>query len=1465
MTSSTSFLPTPDIPGSTVEFTSLSSPVSPPSASMSDRDEGEITQPDPHVMSVPDLGVEPAPPVRGLSGRRRLSRQGSGIPQRKSSLFATAGENHSSSNPALRTRRRSTMNANAILNNVNVAAPLMERWYSTGFVEGEGSDVRKQKVISFVLHVLFVMRLVTLFGVWDLHAVQITYIVVHMMAFFVAHTAYHALKTHKWIRYVLVPAVLLYPVAYAFEDDETDVIGSFAGLLATMCCVPALWIQMGGSRRTRDIIFLMCFFEYGGFMMYCISIHDPSSKVIIEMFVWLFLGLGFTAIVVYMHQHGREIERQRALIQETLAVIVEEPWDCFANVFEADLGNEVSASPSLQYILEIIKFIEELRRQHPAVLDAEVHHELNIKAPEPAPASPRNMGRMQSFQFPASPSTVNRGRTVSFTTATTPPTDTTQPAAAVGSASSPVSAPQPTSTIGGSGVFRDIPRHDSLSLADTTGCFQMTLMYVEVSEVLLDNTCFGSFSAGSSLTAIEDCANVINVVLAHARKYGGVPLWSCGLEIYIVFSNKKLMQNASLAAAAAAWTSYNEFKAAKVYPYISLTSCTAAFGTVGADGERKLFVGQCSGVSRCRELTMRARRDGQKFVQVDVSVVTGISTHFNVDADQITSPLGAASIHDIGTIVKPLMTVSAENAAVTTMMRRGPSMRLATFLQESGDELISQGESIKSGSSYHDLFEDHSSPHFAPAVQARRGHRGSSVSSGSSRAQSIFTVDGPGSFSESAAPSIPADVMAAWRRYDKQGHGTITAEEVWWLLHDIGLKVSTEKFFHILQILDPTGTEIVTLSSVTSLLRSDVLAGNLAVRHVQRGLKAQDMGSHDALSRGTAVWKNICKGNLFHAIDARELRKLLHRMKVPTTLEQCSNIVQELGEGAQLNFDSFVVLMSMEEESAQDEVAATIRDVESVFSSQALTYATADQMSATNAKNHRTNFDKVFLPLFFIYNLCMVIECPLTMAFQRFLFPDLRSESFKYHKICVTLCDLVLYVHYASQFLLAREVGAVMLHKTRDIVSHYVKSWEFVMDTVTALPLDVLVYISSIDAYSTMGLTYRMPRLLLLLRTDRLYTRVFDDVNPIASRILRTTMWFTLIIHYFACCFNVLAEKLGNDSTELFAGVPNYLDRSPLLMYLIAFDWAQKTMYGLSTGAPVPDDDAQVGFTLLTTLTGVAVLAILISSYNNAINAEGAEKQYHERIDQVRSFFKYIDTTSAAKWELASDIEAYYTHMFATMRSLRLDDDPLEEITAELRVLVTVELGRSLLLRVPMFNDLVDDPSFIYCIMQRCRARVLMPFEVVYQKGDAGTCMYIISCGLCVSWDGDGGPMEYVSGDYFGEIQLMHAVPRTATVECYDLHTNVYCLERKDFNDVIQHFPGFVKVVQNAIQTSVRDIIMSKRNNRRTDSFSEPGYDSAAEERMISVWLSTQERGVESETESVASKHRSIISAIENT
>lgn len=113
--------------------------------------------------------------------------------------------------------------------------------------------------------------------------------------------------------------------------------------------------------------------------------------------------------------------------------------------------------------------------------------------------------------------------------------------------------------------------------------------------------------------------------------------------------------------------------------------------------------------------------------------------------------------------------------------------------------------------------------------------------------------------------------------------------------------------------------------------------------------------------------------------------------------------------------------------------------------------------------------------------------------------------------------------------------------------------------------------------------------------------------------------------------------------------------------------------------------------------------------------------------------------------------------------------------------------------RVPIFKD--GDALFLSQLTMTLRPRQAEPGETIILKGDIGREMYLIVRGEVEVCDEERCLLKTLrDGDFFGEIALLLATPRMATVRALT-NCDLFVLDKADFNRVLQDHQQFAEGV----------------------------------------------------------------------
>lgn len=130
---------------------------------------------------------------------------------------------------------------------------------------------------------------------------------------------------------------------------------------------------------------------------------------------------------------------------------------------------------------------------------------------------------------------------------------------------------------------------------------------------------------------------------------------------------------------------------------------------------------------------------------------------------------------------------------------------------------------------------------------------------------------------------------------------------------------------------------------------------------------------------------------------------------------------------------------------------------------------------------------------------------------------------------------------------------------------------------------------------------------------------------------------------------------------------------------------------------------------------------------------------------------------------------------------------------------------RELLRRIPFFNELGE--ADLKRVLDRTDVLSFLPGEEIVKEGERGEAMYLIGRGTAevVTRDTDGREQVLArlgAGEFFGEIALLHAQRRTATVRA-ETPCTLLELRRDRLLPVLDHAPRLAEVLEQAYRDRV--------------------------------------------------------------
>jgi CRP-like cAMP-binding protein len=145
---------------------------------------------------------------------------------------------------------------------------------------------------------------------------------------------------------------------------------------------------------------------------------------------------------------------------------------------------------------------------------------------------------------------------------------------------------------------------------------------------------------------------------------------------------------------------------------------------------------------------------------------------------------------------------------------------------------------------------------------------------------------------------------------------------------------------------------------------------------------------------------------------------------------------------------------------------------------------------------------------------------------------------------------------------------------------------------------------------------------------------------------------------------------------------------------------------------------------------------------------------------------------------------------------------------------------------IPILSKMTLEQSVV--LANRLKVAEFKPGQIIFHMGEMGDKFYVIETGEVevLAPDMGGQPSGVINrlgpGDFFGEIALLRAIPRTATIRAIR-PTRLLAISREDFENVIQKYPS---IAHTLAETSGVRLLRDRQIGRRVDldRYYDPGY-----------------------------------------
>ncbi|CAK4083856.1 unnamed protein product [Aphanomyces euteiches] len=447
-----------------------------------------------------------------------------------------------------------------------------------------------------------------------------------------------------------------------------------------------------------------------------------------------------------------------------------------------------------------------------------------------------------------------------------------------------------------------------------------------------------------------------------------------------------------------------------------------------------------------------------------------------------------------------------------------------------------------------------------------------------------------------------------------------------------------------------------------------------------------------------------------------------------------------------------------------------------------------------------------------------VVAIPYVLAFTTSDTNPL-DDSVSLATSAIFLLDIVL-----NFFTAIADPEKGLITNRRDIAIRYLRGW-FLLDIISAIPIDAIVYLSSglnSNNVKFIGVfkTARLPRLARVLSLARIlqFLRVLHEWRhwllysryAHLIRLCATVTAFAYMIHLMSCVwYGAVAGPMWLAWIETNYKSPS---RSIQSTYMLSFYSMLTTTMGQSNTLYT---NAEYVFSCCVMIQGCLLMAVvfgdvgdLISNYYEDVN------NYRQKMESLLASMNLMHLPTT----LQSRINEYYETMYDRYGTLNGDTVLFtNELSKNLSNEVELFLRMGMITRSPMFR--LCSAEFVQEIVMKLAFQVYLTDDYVVARGEIGYEMYFLQSGTCdvlryMTESPSGSQLRrrsrqshhaqtsvirtLVEGDYFGEIALLMNCKQTVTVKATSF-TELCVLSRDVYREVTEKYVDDFKVIERFI------------------------------------------------------------------
>ncbi|XP_041366402.1 potassium voltage-gated channel subfamily H member 7-like [Gigantopelta aegis] len=404
------------------------------------------------------------------------------------------------------------------------------------------------------------------------------------------------------------------------------------------------------------------------------------------------------------------------------------------------------------------------------------------------------------------------------------------------------------------------------------------------------------------------------------------------------------------------------------------------------------------------------------------------------------------------------------------------------------------------------------------------------------------------------------------------------------------------------------------------------------------------------------------------------------------------------------------------------------------------------------------------------------------------------------HADPLVIVDLVVDIMFIVDILINFRTTFVqngeVMSDQQQIAFNYIKGW-FVIDTIAAIPFDLLLFGSGTSDTMTVTGILKTARLLRLLRVIR---RIEQFAEYGAAVLLLLMVSFTLIGHWLACIFYAIANM---EREHLHAHVswlddladkmkkPYYANDTtsgPTIRskYITALYFTFTSLTSIGFGNVAPNTNAEKIFSIFAMMLGSLLSAAIFGNVSSImLRVYQGTDEYREKMESIKEFIKFHQIAKT----LGNRLQESFQHSWSYTNGIDMNN-VLKGFPECLQADICLHLNRNLLNNCNAFKG--ASPGCLRALSIKFKTSHAPPGDTLLHPGDILTAIYFVARGSLEILKDDTVMAILGKDDIFGEdLQKNAGVGKSM----YYVRPLSYCdinkIDLVDLKEILHTYPEF--------------------------------------------------------------------------